>query len=662
MSRGSVPTVALLPWGELFDEDFLDTIGVSLEAFRDSFVGSWMFGYIDALRTAGVQTVIFCTSRRVTAPLRFVHAPTGARVCILPAAGAYRALRAHMRDPHGMTIEQMFGDVAAFWRPVAAALQQLAPYLATPLLSLARELKRERCDAILCQQHEYARFDIGVLLGRLLGVPVFASYQGGGDRQHSAIEHMLRPRTLKHSTGLIVATRSEAQRLQLRYDVPPRKIARIFNPVNLARWRVLDRDSARAELGIPTEARVVAWHGRIEIAQKGLDILVDAWDRICHERPGQDLRLVLMGTGNDADELRHRIAEAKLPGVCWLDQFVHDRAVLQRHLSAADVYAFPSRAEGFPVSPIEAMACGIPVVAADAEGVTDIFEDGENSGGLVVDREDPAALATALGRVIDDPNWGRELGRRARRRVEECFSLETVGEQLRAFLLSNTEQRSKREAALPVGIADEHRRAQSPLLLRSISPEQTPVGVGFSSQPDGQSALSVTADGADRATLVALGKRLLVTTYANPRFLTALVPKSVLRRPRQYPVYLTDGVRRSNRLMFTVSHRDHTKSVVRPAPASKLPLLHGIEPTSTRAGQGFSLQPGGCSGLSVRCENAGPGTVVVFGGRALETTYGGPTWLTAEVPPDLYAEPGNRDVYLTDGTGESLPMEFVVEP
>src|SRR3989442_13698759 len=53
------PTVALLPWGNVL-EDFIDTIGVSLETFCNEFTGSYMFGYVDALRRAGVLTVLIC--------------------------------------------------------------------------------------------------------------------------------------------------------------------------------------------------------------------------------------------------------------------------------------------------------------------------------------------------------------------------------------------------------------------------------------------------------------------------------------------------------------------------------------------------------------------------------------------------------------------------
>ena len=81
------------------------------------------------------------------------------------------------------------------------------------------------------------------------------------------------------------------------------------------------------------------------------------------------------------------------------------------------------------------MACGLPVVAADAAGISDILEEGEASGGLVVPRENAQALALALGRVLDDEAWRHELSKCAQMRVQECFSFETIGKQLRDILI-----------------------------------------------------------------------------------------------------------------------------------------------------------------------------------------------------------------------------------
>lgn len=433
MSTQPQPTIALLHWGDLI-EDFLDTIGVSFEAFCNEMTGGWMFGYIDALRLVGVRTVLFCISARVTEPMRYTHEPTGATICVLPAPRIYHVARRQIPNPYGWTLKEVFGDIRGIRRILLSILKDIAPYLATPLGMLAHELRREGCQAILCQEYEYARFDACVLLGQLMRLPVFATFQGG-DWQMSRLEKPLRPLTLRACAGLIVATQTEAERLRIHYRVPSAKLARIFNPIDLAMWGVTDRSESRAALGIPINDRVVVYHGRIELHRKGLDILMDAWEQICRDRPGGELRLLLIGTGSDAIELHRRITAMQLRGVLWVDEYVLDRAAIQRYLSAADVYTLPSRHEGFPVAPLEAMACGLPVVAADAPGVSDIIENGKASGGLVVPRGDATALALALGHVLDDQAWGRQMGQLARRRVEEYFSLEAVGKQLRNFLL-----------------------------------------------------------------------------------------------------------------------------------------------------------------------------------------------------------------------------------
>ena len=397
--------------------------------------GGWMFGYIDALRLAGVQTVLFCISARVTEPTRYTHLPTGATICVLPAPKNYRAIHRRTVNPSGWTVKEMFGDVRGTQYVVSALLKDLAPYLATPLRTLAHELRREDCQAILCQEYEYARFDACVLLGQLMRLPVFATFQGG-NFQTSRLERPLRPLTIRSCAGLIVASQTEVQRVQSRYGVPSSKIARIFNPLDLSMWNGGDRQSTRTALGIPQAALVVVWHGRIDLYRKGLDLLLKAWKQICRDRPEQNLWLLLVGTGSDAEQLHQQIAALQLTNLVWKDEYTLDRRAIRNYLSAADVYTLPSRHEGFPVAPLEAMACGLPVVAADAPGVSDILEQGEMSGGLVVPREDPSALAQALVRVLDDEAWRCELGKRARNRVESCFSLEVVGKQLGNFLIN----------------------------------------------------------------------------------------------------------------------------------------------------------------------------------------------------------------------------------
>lgn len=442
-SSQAEPTIALLHCYDLI-EDFADTIGLSVEAYCKEFSCNYMFGYANALKTVGLRTVLFYISARVTEPVHFVNELSGITINVLPAPKIYRAFRTLRSGRRQML--KMEGEFSknsdlsdrtnsSLLTPLKKAASSLGTYISTPLGLLARELQREGCKAIVCQSYEYARFDACVLLGKLIGVPVFATFQGGASEPQSFVEKVIRPLSLHACTGLIVAPQGERQRVLDRYKMPTAKVARIFNPLDVEVWQAIDRSEARTALGIPLDARVLVTHGRIEILTKGLDILVEAWNQICLERPDQDLRLLLVGTGSDANELRQRIAAMQLRGVMWLDEFVNDRTVIQRYLSAADVYTLASRSEGFPIAPTEAMACSLPVVAADAPGIEEILEGGEASGGLVVPREDAKALALALGRVLDDEAWGREMGKRARRRVEEYFSPEAIGKQLRDFLL-----------------------------------------------------------------------------------------------------------------------------------------------------------------------------------------------------------------------------------
>jgi len=134
---------------------------------------------------------------------------------------------------------------------------------------------------------------------------------------------------------------------------------------------------------------------------------------------------LLVGNGRDADALRHRVDSSHR--VLWIDRYVFDRTQLWSYLSAADVYAIPSRYEGFAVAVLEAMACGLPVVVSDQVDLCIEVHDAQ--AGLVVTC-DTGELATALGRMLDDAALRERCGANGRRLVAEQFRWDRVAGRL----------------------------------------------------------------------------------------------------------------------------------------------------------------------------------------------------------------------------------------
>ncbi len=142
--------------------------------------------------------------------------------------------------------------------------------------------------------------------------------------------------------------------------------------------------------------------GRLN-AQKGFDILLQALRRLA------GVRLVIAGGGEEHDALKRQAARLgvsdRLQITGWTD---HVRDVL----SQGDIFVLPSRSEGFPLAIIEAMLAGLPVVASRVGGVPESVRDGET--GILVPKDDPERLASALQRLIDDPDLRVSMGRRGR--------------------------------------------------------------------------------------------------------------------------------------------------------------------------------------------------------------------------------------------------------
>jgi glycosyltransferase involved in cell wall biosynthesis len=403
-------TVAIFPWGEVIEE-FLDPLGLNLRDFVAKMTGGWLFGYVSALQSQGWRPIIVCASKTVEALTRLEHVGTGAPIWVAP--GRLSGCNATRQFPSVHCLEQ---------------------YLRSPGRDFAAVLARERCAALIVQEYEYFRFDLLCRLARRIRCPIYATFQGG-DITLSPIERLVRPRSLRHCSGLIVASARERARLVAAYPGLPVPIADIPNPLDTDEWRPEDRIKVRAELGLSTHAFVVVNHGRTDITRKGLDILVEAWKRFAAQH--LDTQAIMIGSGQDHAAFARLLAEQAPQRLTWIDSYVTDRSQMRRWLSAADVFLTTSRTEGMPVAPLEAMACGLPVISSDAHGLPDIFAAGEQHGGIMTSREDVDGIVNALKRLAGDAGLRSRLGALARKRVEQHFSIPAVGAALVGFMVEH---------------------------------------------------------------------------------------------------------------------------------------------------------------------------------------------------------------------------------
>lgn len=402
------PTVALVPWGTPL-EVFLDPLGRTLDDFCERLAGGWLFGYAEALAAVGYRPSIVVSSSAVAAREDRVHVATGTRVVVLPwTAGA----TVRRRSPG------LRRDLADYRRAVAPGLLRV----------LAEH------DAVVVQEYEEPRADLLAWWGVARRRPVFASFQGGMAPWESApLQRLLRPASLRRHAGLLIGPRQEVTRLVSRRRVDARRVHRVANPVDTEVWRPEERAAARRRLGLPPEALVVAWHGRVDLRRKGLDVLVAAWEQVCAALTDADVRLLLVGSGADAEQLHEHLRSAAVRGVSWCQQYASSRDIRER-LAACDLWVSSSRHEGFAVAPLEAMASGRPVVITDVPGSGELLASPDSDAGAVVPPGDPGALAAAiLARLADRPSL-ESAGRAARKRAVDGFSIHVVARQLDAAL------------------------------------------------------------------------------------------------------------------------------------------------------------------------------------------------------------------------------------
>jgi D-inositol-3-phosphate glycosyltransferase len=217
------------------------------------------------------------------------------------------------------------------------------------------------------------------------------------------------------------------------YQADPAKISVIPCGYSIRELHPVDKDKARSLLGLPLDARIVMHVGRM-VARKGVDNIIRSFGLIKNKLP--NLHLVIVGGESDEPDpaITPEIGRLKkIADEYQIQDIVHfvgrkSRKMLKYYYSAADVFITTPWYEPFGITPLEAMACGIPVIGSEVGGIK--FSVKHGSTGLLVPPRDPDALACNIYNLLSDEALRTRMCKNALRRVNRHFTWSKVAADL----------------------------------------------------------------------------------------------------------------------------------------------------------------------------------------------------------------------------------------
>lgn len=257
---------------------------------------------------------------------------------------------------------------------------------------------------------------LGRLAARKAGLPaVYTPHAFPFQRTTDPLRPLYRyfERKLAKATAKIICVSDGEREEALRAGLPEEKLVVIPNGVDLAMWTPsspAERLAARRALGIADHELVIGAMARL-VPQKGIDLLVQAAEDLLPDFP--TARIMIWGDGPLRKSLLELSRRLALPGI----QFMGETRDPACAYAAMDVFCNPARWEGCPYAVLEAMACGLPVVASDIAPHAGLIANGES--GVLCETDLPGPLAGALRIALADQDVRDAFGAAARRRVEQ---------------------------------------------------------------------------------------------------------------------------------------------------------------------------------------------------------------------------------------------------
>lgn len=289
------------------------------------------------------------------------------------------------------------------------------------VIALAKLMRSRGVDIVHCHRHKATV--VGTLAAAFAGGPRVISHVHGLARTRSLQRRFTNWMVFKGVRRIIAVSDTVKQDiLGSNWGVDPSKVVTVRNGINLRHVdrRALSKGAARLRLGLTENDFVFGTVGRLATT-KGQVYLLTAFSEI-RERL-RSARLVLIGDGPLRSSLERKADDL---GISPYVSFLGYRPDVLELLGGIDVFVLPSLAEGLPLALLEAMGVRRPVIASRVGGIPEIL--GDSDYGILVAPRDPGQLSAAMSVLgLCDEERRRERGAAARKRVEDMFTVERMG-------------------------------------------------------------------------------------------------------------------------------------------------------------------------------------------------------------------------------------------
>lgn len=291
-------------------------------------------------------------------------------------------------------------------------------------LKLPWYIKKVNPDVVHCQSTQ-----MGLpcfLAKKFFKTPYVVLGQGSDIYLHWKFKKIIHKFVFNNADKVIALTEDMKKKIQESYK---KDVFVISSGINLEHFENLSKEIARSKLKINLNEKVIIFVGSLQIV-KGLKYLIEAFKIVKYKIP--ELKLILVGEGDERKELERLVKKNQLEKqITFMGNVLNNN--IPEYMTASDIFVLPSLSEGFPLVILEAMASGLPIIATNVRGISEIIKEGEN--GFLVEPKNPEQIAEKILYLLPDEKLRERISLHNREKVKSYSWDFVVGDLLKIYSL-----------------------------------------------------------------------------------------------------------------------------------------------------------------------------------------------------------------------------------